>query len=158
VTAIDDLKAAFDCAWNSAFKKNCTDWSLGILKAEFELSRISTTACLTVRVPVHNNATYLSYSFQLIWQYGDRHYHAKKWTEAADWFRAGSHQVFKNMGSSNVSKCLRKAALCHVQQREYAKASSDIRLCANSEATTHYMTLLIAIHQGQVFSNHSNVI
>jgi hypothetical protein len=100
------------------------------------------------------NATYLSYSFQLIWQYGDRQYHTKKWTEAADWFRAGSHQVFKNMGSSNVSKCLRKAALCHVQQREYAKAASDIRLCANSEATTHYMTLLIAVHQGQMFFNH----
>ncbi|KIM81848.1 hypothetical protein PILCRDRAFT_8503 [Piloderma croceum F 1598] len=115
VTAMDDLKAAFNC----------------ILEAEFELSRISTTACLT-----------------LIWQYGDRHYHVKKWTEAADWFRSGSHQVFKNMGSSNVSKCLRKAALCHVQQREYAKAASDIRLCANSEATTHYMTLLIAVHQG----------
>jgi Meiosis protein SPO22/ZIP4 like len=104
------------------------------------------------------SATYLSYSFQLIWQYGDRHYHVKKWKEAADWFRAGSHQVFKNMGSSNVSKCLRKAALCHVQQREYAKAASDIRLCANSEATTHYMTLLIAVRQGQVISITSDVI
>ena len=31
------------------------DWnrSSGILEAEFELSRISTTACLTVRIPAH---------------------------------------------------------------------------------------------------------
>jgi len=71
--------------------------------------------------------------------------------EAADWFRTGNHQIFKNMGSSSVSKCLRKAALCHIQQREYAKAASDIRLCASSEATTHYMALLIAVHQGQAF-------
>lgn len=115
VRAIGELKAAFDC----------------ILEAEFELSRISTAACLT-----------------LIWQYGDRHYHAQKWTEAADWFRAGNHRIFRNFGSSNSSKCLRKAALCHVQQREYARAASDIRLCASNEATTHYVTLLIAVHQG----------
>jgi hypothetical protein len=89
--------------------------------------------------------------FQLIWQYGDRHYHAKNWMKAADWFRAGSHQIFKSMGSTSVSKCLRKAALCHIQQREYAKAASDIRHCASNEATTHYVTLLIAVRQGQVF-------
>jgi hypothetical protein len=73
--------------------------------------------------------------------------------EAADWFRAGSHLIFKSMGSSSGSKCLRKAALCHVQRGEYARAASDIRHCTGNEATTHYVTLLIAVRQGQVFSN-----
>jgi hypothetical protein len=85
---------------------------------------------------------------QLIWQYGDRHYNAKKWTEAADWFRAGSHSIFKSMGSSSSSKCLRKAALCYIQKREYAQAASEIRHCATSEATTQYVLFLIAVHQG----------
>lgn len=85
---------------------------------------------------------------QLIWQYGDRHYHAKKWMEAADWFRVGSHQIFKSMGSSSRTKCLRKAALCHIQRREYAQAAAEIRHCATNEATTHYVVLLIAVHQG----------
>lgn len=43
---------------------------------------------------------------------------------------------------------MRKAALCHIQQREYATAASDIRHCASNEAATHYVTLLVAVHQG----------
>jgi len=115
IRATEELKAAFNC----------------VLETEYELSRISTAACLT-----------------LIWQYGDRHYNAKKWTEAADWFRAGNHEIFRMFGSNSSSKCLRKAALCHIQQREYAQATSDIRLCSSNEATTHYVILLIAVHQG----------
>ncbi|OBZ78676.1 hypothetical protein A0H81_00254 [Grifola frondosa] len=40
--------------------------------SDYELSKISTTACLT-----------------LLWQFGDRQYHAKRWLEAADWFLIG---------------------------------------------------------------------
>ncbi|TFK68509.1 SPO22-domain-containing protein [Pluteus cervinus] len=99
--------------------------------AEFELPNIPTAACLT-----------------LLWQYGDRHYHAKRWSEAADWFLAGSHQLFKVNSPTAYSKCHRKAALCYIEQREFARASTVIRRCPTTEATTHYVTFLTAFHQG----------
>ncbi|KAG9223489.1 hypothetical protein CCMSSC00406_0006981 [Pleurotus cornucopiae] len=100
-------------------------------QADHVLPSVPTTACLT-----------------LIWQYGDRDYRAKKWTNAADWYIAGSHQVFRSTRPESSSKCLRKAALCYMEQREFAKATSVIRRCPTNEATTHYIVLLIAVHQG----------
>jgi hypothetical protein len=85
---------------------------------------------------------------QLIWQIGDRHYNAKRWSEAADWFLTGSHEVFGSISHVGNSKCHRKAALCHIQQREYARAASIIRRCPVNEATTHYVVLYSAVHQG----------
>ncbi|KAF7437402.1 hypothetical protein PC9H_004241 [Pleurotus ostreatus] len=99
-------------------------------QADHVLPSVPTTACLT-----------------LIWQYGDRDYRAKKWTNAADWYIAGSHQVFRSTRPESSSKCLRKAALCYMEQREFAKATSVIRRCPTNEATTHYIVLLIAVHQ-----------
>ncbi|KAF7969735.1 hypothetical protein HWV62_26088 [Athelia sp. TMB] len=100
-------------------------------EADVELSKVSAAACIT-----------------LLWQCGDRLYNAKKWNDAAEWFRIGIHPALKGMGPSTGSKCMRKAALCHVQQREYAMAASDIRHCASNEAATCYVTLLIAVYQG----------
>ncbi|KXN85140.1 hypothetical protein AN958_11630 [Leucoagaricus sp. SymC.cos] len=102
-----------------------------VLEAEVELRSVPATACLT-----------------LIWQYGDRHYQAKKWSEAADWFLAGTHQLFKEKASANYPKCYRKAALCYLEQKEYAKASTVIRRCPTNEAATCYVMFLIAVHQG----------
>ncbi|KAJ8503294.1 hypothetical protein ONZ45_g10982 [Pleurotus djamor] len=84
----------------------------------------------------------------LIWQYGDRDYRAKKWVDAADWYIAGSHQVFRSARPETSPKCLRKAALCYIEQREYAKATTVIRRCPSNEAVTQYIVLLIAVHQG----------
>ncbi|KIJ97167.1 hypothetical protein K443DRAFT_106039 [Laccaria amethystina LaAM-08-1] len=83
----------------------------------------------------------------LIWQYGGRHYKAKRWSEAAEWYLAGSHQLFRNHGLLSSSKCLRKAALCYIEKREYAHASTIIRRCPTNEATTHYIIFLTAVHQ-----------
>ncbi|KAL9715614.1 hypothetical protein Ac2012v2_000056 [Leucoagaricus gongylophorus] len=107
-----------------------------VLEADVELRGVPATACLT-----------------LIWQRGDRHYQAKKWTEAADWYLAGTHQLFKERSSMTCSKCYRKAAICYLEQKEYAKASTVIRRCPANEAATCYVTFLIAIHQGQPFSS-----
>lgn len=96
-----------------------------------ELPPVPTTACLT-----------------LIWQYGGRHYKAKRWSEAAEWYIAGSHQLFRSHGLSSSSKCFRKAALCYIEKREYAHASTVIRRCPTNEATTHYVIFLTAVHQG----------
>lgn len=38
--------------------------------------------------------------------------------------------------------------MCYIQQHEFSKASSVLRYCDNNEATTHYVALLVAIHQG----------
>ncbi|KIJ21375.1 hypothetical protein PAXINDRAFT_94968 [Paxillus involutus ATCC 200175] len=86
--------------------------------------------------------------FKLIWQYGDRHYHVSRWAEAADWFMCGTHPIFSGLGASSLSKCFRKAALCHLQQKEYARAASTIRRCPKNGATTRYVAFLIAVHQG----------
>ncbi|EIW65111.1 uncharacterized protein TRAVEDRAFT_55804 [Trametes versicolor FP-101664 SS1] len=97
---------------------------------EYELPKIPTTACLT-----------------LLWQFGDRHYHAKRWSDAADWFLVGTHRVFGSMAHISNAKCLRKAALCYVQCGEHAHASAIIRRCPPTDAATHYVALLIAAHQ-----------
>ncbi|KAH9947352.1 meiosis protein SPO22/ZIP4 like-domain-containing protein [Amylocystis lapponica] len=97
----------------------------------FELSRVSATACLT-----------------LLWQFGDRHFQGKRWGKAADWFLSGTHDIFGIIASISRSKCYRKAALCHIQDSEYAKASAVIRRCSGNEAATHYVVLLTAVHQG----------
>ncbi|KAI1789167.1 meiosis protein SPO22/ZIP4 like-domain-containing protein [Ganoderma leucocontextum] len=96
----------------------------------FELPKIPTTACLT-----------------LFWQFGDRLYHAKRWSEAADWFLVGTHRVFVSMSQVSNPKCLRKAALCYIQCGEHAQASVIIRRCPSSDAATHYVALLVAVHQ-----------
>jgi hypothetical protein len=83
-----------------------------------------------------------------MWQYGDRHYHAKRWSEASDWFFSGTHKVFGSIAHASNSKCYRKAALCHIQNREYSKAAVVIRRCPSNEATTHYVLLYAAVHQG----------
>ncbi|GLB36795.1 putative oxidation-reduction process [Lyophyllum shimeji] len=101
-----------------------------LCQAEVELDVIPTTACLT-----------------LLWQYGDRHYHAKKWSEAADWFLAGSHELFRTTAPTASAKCFRKAALCYIEHREYARASTMIRRCPTNEAKTHYVMFLIAVLQ-----------
>lgn len=98
--------------------------------------------------------------FQLIWQYGDRHYHAKRWSEAADWFMTGSHQIFRSASASSSnseSKCFRKAALCYIEQHEYATASTVIRRCPTDEAATHYVILLTAAHQGSLVRHYSHM-
>ncbi|KAI0662358.1 meiosis protein SPO22/ZIP4 like-domain-containing protein [Cubamyces menziesii] len=105
--------------------------ALNVLEVkEYELPKISTTACLT-----------------LLWQFGDRHYHAKRWTDAADWFLAGTNSTFGSMSHISNAKCLRKAALCYVQCGEHAQASAIVRRCPPTDAATHYVALLIAAHQ-----------
>ncbi|KAJ3558726.1 hypothetical protein NM688_g744 [Phlebia brevispora] len=99
--------------------------------AEYELPKIPTTACLT-----------------LLWQFGDRHYSAKRWGQAADWFICGTHKVLASMARASHAKCLRKAALSHIQGGEYATASTVLRRCPGDEAVTHYLMMLAAVHQG----------
>ncbi|OJA21094.1 hypothetical protein AZE42_07730 [Rhizopogon vesiculosus] len=98
---------------------------------EFELLKAPATACIT-----------------LLWQYGDRHYHAGRWKEAADWFCCGTHSVFASLGPVTSSKCFRKAALAHLKRKDYSQAGSIIRRCPDGDATTQYVTFLIAVHQG----------
>ncbi|KAJ7735328.1 hypothetical protein B0H16DRAFT_1664936 [Mycena metata] len=57
-------------------------------------------------------------------QCGDRHFNAKRWTVAADWFLAGSHQLFRAACLTSGAKYFRKAALCYIEQREYARATA----------------------------------
>ncbi|KAI9566962.1 meiosis protein SPO22/ZIP4 like-domain-containing protein [Boletus coccyginus] len=83
----------------------------------------------------------------LIWQYGDRHYHASRWAEAADWFMSGTHAIFSGLGASSLSKCFRKAAVCQLQQKEYARAMATIRRCPQNGATTRYVAFLVAVRQ-----------
>jgi len=116
---------------HSRTMQNLADFFACLNSARFELSRISATACVT-----------------LIWQFGDRQYQSKRWSEAADWFLAATHQTFGSIAALSNSKCLRKAALCHIQQSDYAKAAAVIRRCSSDEAATHYVRLLTAVHQG----------
>ncbi|KAK7461310.1 sporulation-specific protein 22 [Stygiomarasmius scandens] len=102
-----------------------------VCEADIQLQCVPAMACLS-----------------LLWQYGDRHYNAKRWSEAADWFVTGSHRLLRDVSPTSSSKCFRKAALCYIEQKQYARASVVIRRCLSNEAATHYITFLTAIHQG----------
>ncbi|KAK0197894.1 hypothetical protein F5146DRAFT_1099840 [Armillaria mellea] len=84
-----------------------------ICEADYQLPSVPATACLT-----------------LLWQYGDRHYHAKRWSDAADWFIAGSHRLFRESCPASSPK-----------------SSAVIRRCPITEAATHYVIFLTAVHQ-----------
>ncbi|KIY53662.1 SPO22-domain-containing protein [Fistulina hepatica ATCC 64428] len=104
---------------------------VAVHEARFELMSTPTMACLA-----------------LIWQYGDRLYNAKNWNQAADWYMLGSHEVFHNHSPTSRDKCFRKAALCYIDQREYARASAVIRRCPPDQAATQYLVLLASVQQG----------
>lgn len=99
---------------------------------DYQLEKIPATATLT-----------------LLWQYGDQCYNAKKWSDAVDWFLLGTHDAFVSVMEMAGSKCLRKAALCRIQDGHYARASEHIERCSSKEATTSYLAFLVAAHQGR---------
>lgn len=70
---------------------------------------------------------------------------------------AGSHVLFRKHSPSSMTKCLRKAALCHIEHKNYALASTVIRRCSANEAATHYVVFLTALHQGSCRIIHSKV-
>ncbi|KAG8220197.1 hypothetical protein J3R82DRAFT_1233 [Butyriboletus roseoflavus] len=59
----------------------------------------------------------------------------------------GTHTIFSSLGASSLSKCFRKAAVCQLQQKEYARAMATIRRCPQNGATTRYVAFLIAVRQ-----------
>ncbi|KAJ7223591.1 meiosis protein SPO22/ZIP4 like-domain-containing protein [Mycena pura] len=100
-------------------------------EAECNILELPATACLT-----------------LIWQYGDRHFNAKRWSPAAEWYLTGSHQLFRAACPRSGAKCFRKAALCYIEQKEYARAATVIQRCPSNDAATLYVLFLTAVHQG----------
>ncbi|KAF8139809.1 hypothetical protein EV363DRAFT_1310706 [Boletus edulis] len=112
----------FHCSKSDSFQE--------ISASDIELSKPGASVCLT-----------------LMWQYGDRHYHASRWVEAADWFMCGTHAIFSCLGASSLSKCFRKAAMCQLQQKEYARAMATVRRCPQNGATTRYVAFLVAVRQ-----------
>ena len=92
-------------------------------------------------------------SIQLIWQFGDRQYRAKQWAKAADWYLVGSHALFQTNSPASMPKCLRKAALCFLENAEYARAAVTVRRCPPKQAATHYVALLCAVRQGTCMSS-----
>jgi hypothetical protein len=85
---------------------------------------------------------------KLLWRSGGKLFQAKKWSPAADWYLLGGHHLFNKPSPELANKCYRKAALCYIEQKEYAKASTVIRRCGSNEASTHYVAFLTAIYQG----------
>ncbi|KAH9920328.1 meiosis protein SPO22/ZIP4 like-domain-containing protein [Fomitopsis serialis] len=126
-----DISAAFKGTLRTYLNQTDSDLVAALTDARFELSKISATACLT-----------------LLWQSGDRLYQNKRWQEAADWYLAGTHKALASISGLGDSKCLRKAALCYIQQGDFSRASVTIRRCAGQEAATYYIKLLIAVRQG----------
>ena len=159
---MQDISAAFASKLRAIRQNGDNNLNLirtsGITDARYELSKVSATACLTVKdtpclcSPILIVCPY----FQLLWQFGDRHYNAKRWAEAADWFLSGTHTIFDSMARASGAKCFRKAALCYIQQRNYSKASATLRHCPTDEAATHYVMLLTHIRQGAVQLSQTN--
>ncbi|CAE6430476.1 unnamed protein product [Rhizoctonia solani] len=99
-------------------------------RIDFNMEKTSAAACQLV-----------------LWRNGEASYKAKKWVEAADWFVLSASLAFHSMVGAQ-SRCIRKAALCYIQQGEYAQASMLISRCSQDESATHYVRFLTAVHQG----------
>ncbi|OCB89780.1 hypothetical protein A7U60_g3040 [Sanghuangporus baumii] len=102
-----------------------------LVRSEFELAKTPAMACLTI-----------------LWKVGDRHFQMKKWSQAAEWFLVGTHKAFASIVHIAGPKCLRKAALCYIEQREYARASQIIQQCPSDQSSTFYLQFLTAVYQG----------
>ncbi|KAL5518460.1 SPO22 [Sanghuangporus vaninii] len=102
-----------------------------LVRSEFELAKTPAMACLTI-----------------LWKVGDRHFQMKKWSQAAEWFLVGTHKAFASIVHIAGPKCLRKAALCYIEQREYARASQIIQQCPGDQSSTFYLQFLMAVYQG----------
>ncbi|KAG9124870.1 hypothetical protein FRC07_009933 [Ceratobasidium sp. 392] len=83
----------------------------------------------------------------LLWRSGEASYKSKRWIEAADWFVLSASSAFQSTSSAQ-SRSIRKAALCYIQQGEYAQASLLVSKCSQAEASTCYIKFLAAVHQG----------
>jgi hypothetical protein len=118
--------------------------------AEFELPEIGATACLMVRLLYTAPGQYCDVSSpQLFYQYGERKHSLKRCSDAIEWFLLGTRKAFSSVTDTHSSKCLRKAALCHIEGEEYAQASDLIRQCPGDEAATHYLSFVVAVKQGK---------
>ncbi|KAL5495788.1 SPO22_1 [Sanghuangporus weigelae] len=102
-----------------------------LVRSEFELAKTPAMACLTI-----------------LWKVADRHFQMKKWSQAAEWFLICTHKAFASIGHITGPKCLRKAALCYIEQREYARASQIIQQCPSDQSSTFYLQFLTAVYQG----------
>ncbi|CUA77764.1 hypothetical protein RSOLAG22IIIB_06771 [Rhizoctonia solani] len=85
-----------------------------------------TCQCIATRMDFVMEKTSAAACQLVLWRNGEASYKAKKWIEAADW----------------------KAALCYIQQGEYAQASTLISRCSQDESATHYVRFLASVHQG----------
>ena len=74
----------------------------------------------------------------------------KRWTDAADWFIAGTHKIFDTIANICAANCLRKASLCYIEQKEYAHASRIISQCPSDQSNTYYLLFLSALYQGEL--------
>ncbi|CAE6451343.1 unnamed protein product [Rhizoctonia solani] len=99
-------------------------------RIDFSMEKTSAAACQLV-----------------LWRNGEASYKAKKWVEAAEWFVLSASPAFQTMIGAQP-RCIRKAALCYIQQGEYAQASILVSRCSQDESATHYIRFLAAVHQG----------
>jgi hypothetical protein len=140
-----------------ALVRGCHPWAhidaievLVLESAEFEVPKIGATACLMVRFVLSALVPWMGALPQLFYQYGERKRSLKRCADAVEWFLLGTRSAFSSVADSCASKCFRKAALCHIEQEEYAQASDIIRHCPGEEAATHYLSFLVAVKQGKV--------
>ncbi|TYJ53702.1 hypothetical protein B9479_005669 [Cryptococcus floricola] len=85
----------------------------------------------------------------LLWNIANFNENKERITESAHWYQLAGHDLFKELGGENTSRCLRKAALCHIKTADWGAAHDLIARCPTDEASTHYLTFLAAIRQGE---------
>ncbi|ODO05445.1 hypothetical protein L198_02138 [Cryptococcus wingfieldii CBS 7118] len=86
----------------------------------------------------------------LLWNIANFNGNKERITESAHWYQLAGHDLFRELGGENTSRCLRKAALCHIKTADWGAAHDLIARCPTDEASTHYLTFLAAIRQGEV--------
>lgn len=64
---------------------------------------------------------------------------------AAECFEMAAHPTLIECGGRDASKCLRKGAMCLIEEKDVEGASRLMKRCALDEASTHYIRLLIAL-------------
>ncbi|WVQ84872.1 hypothetical protein IAT38_007035 [Cryptococcus sp. DSM 104549] len=83
----------------------------------------------------------------LLWNIAAFHEAKDRVAEAANWYQLAAHDLFKVLGGVNVSRCLRKAALCYIKVLDFTAALDLIKRCPSDEASTHYLAFLAAVRR-----------
>ncbi|RXK39419.1 hypothetical protein M231_03252 [Tremella mesenterica] len=85
----------------------------------------------------------------LLWSLGDKLAAQRAQSQsAAAWFQLAAHPALTQLELDGSARCWRKAALCYIRAGDNSSARALLERCSPAEASTQYLSFLVALQQG----------